>query len=200
MKTSILKVFTCLLCLFSLSLHADVRDNATGLTFPSEVTFEKDGKQYRLQATGVATRKKFFVKVYSVASYLQEGGEGVSSDKFQQIMQNNKAKQLTMKWVHEAGAEKVQEGYRESFRKALSAQEYNQLQKEIETYVQFFNQNVQKGDEHIIRWIPQGEVDVIVNGNKVGSLSNQEFARGLWTIWFGQNSVVDRDNLVSLMK
>ena len=73
-----------------------------------------------MQATGVATRKKFFVKVYSVASYLQDGANP-GGDVVQAIMQDQKAKQLTLKWVHEASPEKVQDGYRESFRNAVGA-------------------------------------------------------------------------------
>lgn len=201
MQSLVIKLSALVFCLFSISLFAEeIRDNSTGITFPNEVSFSENGKEFRLQATGVATRKKFFVKVYSIASYLQEGQANISQDKFAQIMQDDKAKQLTIKWFHDASAEKVQDGYKESFRKVLSDTDYNQLQKEIETYVHFFNQNVQKGDEHILRWIPGGNVVVIINGNKVGNINNQDFAKGLWNIWFGPHSVVDRDNLTSLMK
>lgn len=201
MNFSIFKFLTLIFSFLSLYVYAeDIRDDSTGVSFPSEVSFEKDGKQYQLKATGVATRKKFFVKVYSVASYLQAGVENASGDKFQQIMQDDKAKQLTLKWVHEASADKVQEGYRDSFKNTLSESQYSQLQNEINAFTHFFNQNVQKGDEHILRWIPGGYVEVIINGNKAGSLTNQEFAKGLWSIWFGSKSVVDRNNLVSLMK
>jgi hypothetical protein len=202
MKFSIFKLFTLMFCFLSMGLHADneVRDNATGTVFPSEVSFDHDGKQYQLQATGVATRKKFFVKVYAVASYLEKASDNPSGDKFQPFLRDGKAKQLTMKWVHEASVGKVQEGYHESFKKALNDQQLNQLQSQIDTFVRFFNQDVQKGDEHVIRSVPGGYVEVLINGNKVGSVSNPDFANALWSIWFGSNSVVDRNNLVSLMK
>ena len=74
------------------------------------------------------------------------------------------------------------------------------MQNQIETFVHFFNQPVQKGDEHILRWLPGGYVEVIINGNQVGSVTGQDFAKALWSIWFGSRSVVDRNALVSLMK
>lgn len=195
--------FVALFFCFSsfLTLHADeIRDNATGTVFPSEVSFEYGGKDYHLQATGVATRKKFFVAVYSVASYLEQGPKGGSGDKFQEFMQDYKAKQLSFAWLRNVNADKVRETYQESFKNAVSGSEYSQLQNDINKYIRFFNRDFQKGDEQIIRWIPGGNVEVIINGETVGSINNPDFARALWKIWFGEKSVVNRDNLTSLMR
>lgn len=202
MKSSILKFFTLFLSFISLSLSAEdkIKDPLTGETFPLVVSFEHEGTQFHLQATGVSTRKKFFVKVYSVASYLQDGADTTGGDKFDLILQENKAKQLTLKWTHNASAKKVQEGYIESFKNTLSENDYNQLQGDIKKYIQFFNLDVQKGDEHILRWLPGGYIEVLINGHKAGTLTNPIFAKGLWSIWFGAKSVVNRNNLTSLMK
>lgn len=190
-----MRILSFILCCFAtLGLYADVTDSSTGVTFPSQVTISHNGEQYKLDATGVSTRKKFFVKVYSVASYLQEGAPK-DGDKFQVFSNDQFAKQLTLKWVHEASPEKVQEGYQESFKNALSQADYSKLQNEINQYIQFFNQPVQKGEEQIIRWFPGGYVEVLINGKTVGSITNKEFAKALWSIWFGNKSVVDRSNL-----
>lgn len=198
LTTSIFSVFFCLssLCLFA---DANITDSNTGLTFPSEVSIKSGGKDYKLQATGVSTRRKFFVKVYSVASYLQDAAQA-TGDKFEQIMQPNKAKQLTIKWVHEASTGKIQDGYNESFRSALPDAQYAPLKADIDKYVSFFNVDVKVGDEQIIRWLPGGVVEVLFNGKPAGTLTNPEFAKALWSIWFGPTSVVKRDELVSLMK
>ena len=65
-------------------------------------------------------------------------------------------------------------------------------------FIGFFNQDVQKGDEQILRWIPGGYVEVLINGKAAGNITNHDFAKALWSIWFGQNSVVDRNSLVSM--
>ena len=202
MKVQILSYLTAFLCLSSAFLFAEdtIQDKATGVTFPKEVAFQYDAKDYKLQATGVATRKKFFVKIYSIASYIEEGANTNGPDKLQAFLQDDKAKQLTMKWVYDADAQKVQNGYLESFKASLSADQYNQLQNEINTFVQYFNKDIKKGDEHILRWFPGGTVVVLINGSKVGTIKNVEFAKALWSIWFGPKSVVDRNNLVSLVK
>lgn len=196
------KFFSVLFCLVSLGLFAEgsIRDNATGETFPEEVSFEHGGKEFHLKATGVATRKKFFVKVYSVAHYLEEAANQAGGDRIQIIMQDDNAKQLTLKWQRSIDGHKVQEGYQESFRNALSNVELSQLQNQINEYLNYFSQGVHKGDEHVIRWLPGGYIEVIINGNSVGSITSKQFAKGLWSIWFGTKSVVDKERLISLMK
>lgn len=139
------------------------------------------------------------IKVYSVAHYLQKGATS-GSDKLQTILSDLNAKQLTIKWVRQVPAEKVQDGYNESFKTAIQDPAYTQAQTAIKTYLAFFNQDVQKGDEHIIRWIPGGTIEVLINGKTAGTIKDAEFAKGLWNIWFGNKSVVNRDALMSLMK
>ena len=61
-------------------------------------------------------------------------------------------------------------------------------------------QKLTKGDETVLRWIPGGVVEVWQNGTQKGMVKNSELAKGLWSIWFGENSIVNRNNLVSLIK
>ena len=57
--------------------------------------------------TGASTRKKFFVTVYHVAHYMQPiDSQKTDLDKIQQVMQENKAKQLTLKWVRDLESQK----------------------------------------------------------------------------------------------
>lgn len=194
-------LFNCLalFCAFTLYAENEVSDKATGAVFPAEISFDYEGKNYQLEATGVSTRKKLIVKVYSVAHYLQKGVVA-GKDKLQEIMNDANAKQLTIKWVRDVPASKVQEGYEESLKTAIPVPAYTQLQTPIKSYVSFFNQDVSKGDEHVIRWIPGGIIEVQIKGKTVGTITNPEFAKGLWNIWFGPKSVVNRDGLISLMK
>ncbi|MCE5316169.1 MAG: chalcone isomerase family protein [Parachlamydia sp.] len=194
--TTIALIFSC--CGL-LSLQAeDVRDNATGETFPKQVSFSHDGKDYQLECTGVATRRKLIIKVYSVASYLQTGASG--ADKFQLFTQDDLAKQLTLKYVHDVPAAKVTDAYQESFKNAFAGSDYAQQKNDIDKYIQLFNRDVKKGDQQIIRWLPGGYIEVIINGQNAGNLTNKALAKALWSIWFGDHSVVDRNKLVSLMQ
>src|SRR5579863_3757196 len=128
-----LTIFRSLLffCLASVPLKAaEITDHSTGVSFPETVSFNFQGNQYNLAATGVATRKKFFVKVYSVASYLQKGAFS-GGDIIDSILNDQFAKQLTMKWTYNVDASKMQNGYLESFKSALSDSEFREIGNEI---------------------------------------------------------------------
>jgi len=180
--------------LFFFNVHAQSDSRAAG--FPKEVSFEQGGKTYNLALTGVSTRKKFFVKVYNVASYLQTSAMN-RGDLIGEILNDRNAKQLTIKWVHDASIDQVRNGYRESFDKVLGMSENEQLPQIVDQYISFFNHEANVGDQHVIRWLPGGYVEVLINGSKAGSVKDPEFAKELWNIWFGSKSVVNRDELVS---
>lgn len=195
---SIISLFAVFCCMFSLSLQAqgNITDSATGESFPRDITINYNGKQYDLVTTGVSTRKKLFVKVYSIASYLQKGAAQNKSDVLQALLNDNNAKQVTMKWVRDVGVDKIQETYRESLSKSLPNAQ-GQLKNDINQFLSFFNTPVRKGDVTNIKWLPGGYIEVDLNGNKVGSLVNKDLAQGVWKVWFGDKSPVNRDNLIS---
>ncbi len=186
-------------CFCAFNLYAeDIKDSSTGETFPREVSFDLGGKNYNLQATGVATRKKLIATVYSVASYVQDAST-LGSDKFAAILSNDRAKQLTLKWVRDVDSAKIQEGFKDSLKTSFGEEGYKAHEADINKFLGFFNHNVTKGEEQIIR-SANGTVEVLIGGNKVGEVSNPEVAQGIWKIWFGDKAVVDRNNLVSLVK
>lgn len=193
--------FVALISAFILTNTAEaaIRDSSTGASFPDTESIQFDGNEHSLKGTGVATRKKFFVKVYSVAHYMEDpqGGRG---DIFEEILNSNKPKQLFIKWVRSVDGKKVQDGYKESFDKVVGRGQRRSVQSDINRYIGFFNRGVREGDTHQLNWLPDGTIEVIVNGNQVGTIKNKEFAKTLWSIWFGRNSVVNRNELVSRIR
>jgi hypothetical protein len=196
MKTTLSLLFTFVMA-FHFAANADVKDSATGLSFPSEVSFTHEGKGYKLEATGVSTRKKLFIKIYSIVSYLQDAAQATKSDIFDEILKDGKAKQLTLKFVRSVPADKVMEGYHDSFKTALAGRSSPELNSLIEKYIDLFNHEAKEGEEQVIRWLPGGYVEVLFNGKVGGSFTNVEFAKTLWSIWFGPKGVVNRDQLVT---
>lgn len=190
------------ICVFSFSFgllsREDVTDNSTGITFPGTVSFQEEGKEYDLDITGVATRKRLIVKVYSIAHYLQRNAEQKHGKTIMEdIMSDEYAKQFTIKWARGVGVDKVKEAYQQAFVRVFPGQKQQQLSREISKFFTFFNHPAQKGDEYIIRWVPGGHVELIINGRAVGGITSVDFARGLWNVWFGEKSVVNRNDLIS---
>lgn len=190
-----LKLIICCFTLLTAFAFVEASDKESG-SFIQEISFEDQGKLYKLQLTGEAIRKKFFVSVYEVGHYLEKGTVISGTNKFQAILNDDKiAKQLTFKWLRDVGADKIKDGYREAFKNSLSDSEFKQLQSQINQFLGYFNQEAKKGDEYIFRWLPGGRVEIRLKYDSIGTIDTP-FARALWAIWLGDKSVVDRNKLL----
>lgn len=175
-----------------------ISDPNTGKTFPASVNIEFQGKNLTLDATGVATRKKFFVKVYSMAHYMANPPTvGKGDAVFNEIINSKQAKQVATTWLRNVNKQKVRDGYLESFEKIMGRERFTQLRPTIDQFTNLYNTNIKTNDTHTIRWLPNNTVEVYLNNNKQGSVEGEEFARGLWSIWFGSNDVVNRNDLIN---
>ena len=180
-------------------VEGKVEDMTTRVEFPDKVVFESGEKPIEMKATGVATRSKFFVKVYSVAHYMQDPVPGDTKKISEEVCDKTKAKQLTLTWVRGVDAKRIQEGFQESFEKTMSRADHEKLLSEITQFNAFFDKDAKEGDRYVIRWIPEGTIEVEVNGKKKGEINNTEFAAATWGIWLGPKSIVNRTKLVSLI-
>lgn len=155
-----------------------------------------NGEDQTLEATGVSTRKKFFVKVYSVVHYMQDP-QGKGRAAFKQILDSDKTKELSFIWVRDVSSKKFKDGYKESFTKAMGR---GKNQAEVNKFLGFFKNPVRNGDKQVLIWFPDGTIEVLINGSSAGTIKNEAFAKGLWSIWFGKSSVVNKNDLVSRMR
>lgn len=172
---------------------------STDVNFPKEISFPLNGKEISLHATGVATRSKFFVNIYSMAHYMKHPVKGKRSIIFDEILNDHQTKQITLKWVRDVEGFKVRETFAESIEKVLRYQPAN-ISNEMDEFLGFFKDGIKSGDENILRWIPEGTLEVEINGKVVGVINSEEFVQTLWGIWFGPKSVVSRNRLVALLQ
>lgn len=193
-----MKLFSLLIAAAALLSAADIVDSATGSSFPATVSFDVQGTKTELSATGVATRKKFIVNVYSVALYLQDA-ESFKGKGFSDILSSKNAKQISMKWVRDVDLAKIQDGYRESIKNALGTS-YDSLKAQADKFLALYTSGAKKGDEHALRFFPDGSIELIINGASQGKVEGSPLTTGVLSIWLGDKSVVKRESLISLIK
>ena len=199
-----MKQFVILAFLLAASLplfaQGTVKEPSTEKLFPAEVKFSHAGTEYVLKATGCAVRKKFFFKVYGMVHYMQDTPEMSGSDAaFTEVLTDGKAKQITLGFARDVDVPKIKEAYADGFKQHASSEELTQIQPLIDQFVGYFTKDVKENDQFIFRWVPGGVINVIVQGEAKPPITNQVFARTLWSIWFGKSSIVDRDDLVKEM-
>ena len=180
-----------------LSAQEKVTEPSTGKTFPASITFSSGGTEYQLQLTGVTVRKKLVFKVYGMAHYMQNPVRMDEAGAVKQVLTEGKAKQITMIFVRDVDAASIQGAYRDGFAENASKEELASLKGTIEKFVASFAAGVKETDVYILRWLPGGTVIPIIKGEEKEAITNPLFARVLWTIWFGEDSIVDPDDLVS---
>ena len=193
-------IFAALLPVFWASAQDDsFKDPSTQAVFPYVAHVKTGNVPYTLQATGFSTRSKFIVKVYSIAHYWQDPVHGNEKEILEGIFKDDKAKQFIIQWMHDVTLSRIRETYYETFQKLLSHDQRHHLQKEIDEFIQLFDEDALKGDVHILRWLPGGCLQVIVKGFVKGNVVSVELAKAVWNIWLGPKSVVNRRQLISFI-
>jgi len=174
-----------------------VTEPSTGKKFPAVQSFSAGGKEYAMQLTGVAVRKKLVFKVYGMAHHMENPISGTRAGVIKDVLTDGKAKQITMEFVRDVDVASIQKAYREGFAENASKQELPQIQGLIEKFVGNFTSGVKENDVFILRWLPGGRIIPVIKGEEKETITDPVFARVLWTIWFGDESIVDPDDLVA---
>jgi hypothetical protein len=144
----------------------------------------------------VTVRKKMIFKVYGMAHYIQDPVRGKKDAVLNAMTVDGKAKMIVMDFARDVDAGKIRDTYMEGLKDNASVQEWTSIQPAADQFIGFFTQDVKEGDQFVLRWLPGGIVSVAIAGIDKPVITNQQFARVLWSIWFGQNSIVDREDLV----
>jgi hypothetical protein len=175
-----------------------ITEPSTEKSFPATVTFKADGKDYSLKATGVAVRKKVIIKVYGMIHYMQDPpGAGSRDAIFRAVLTDGKAKQITMNFSRDVTPEQITGAYRDGFAENATKEELKSIQASLDKFLGYFTQPVKENDVFTLRWIPGGTIVPVIYGKDQEPISNPLFAKVLWSIWFGEDSIVDREDLVA---
>lgn len=178
---------------------ASVTDGDTGAVFPSTVSFVHDGRSHELTITGLAVRTRLFFNVYCLAHYMEEAPREAGEALFRAIMSDGQAKQITMQFVRDVSAQRIQDALREGLERNATPEELAAIRPQIDEFARAIHRDVRERDVFTIRWVPGGTTVSVFEGRTVTRITNATFARVLWSIWFGNRSVVDRDRLVHLI-
>lgn len=185
---------------FSMSARAqqDVKESSTGTLFPATVTFQRDSVDYELDLSGMSVRSKFFVKVYAIAHYMNAAGFENRDAALEAAMSDEYAKQITMVFVRGVEAEKIQNAFFDGFKKNATEEELVEIESLVDQFVGYFLAKTEEGDRYVFRSLPGGTILASVKGTMKEPIENPIFARVLWKIWLGKDSIVDRKKLVDM--
>ena len=196
MRVSFLKIV-----LFSFLLSAGLQANESVNEtpwFPESIHLEMDFAGIKLKRSGTTTRTKYFFNIYKMAHYLDESC-AVPSNKdelYEMILMQNCTKQISTVYLREIKVEKIKASLLSDIKLNTNDDEYIKMLPHIDAFMSVIDQDVKENDEFVLRWHPDGTIVSEFQGKVISTIKDENFARTLWSIWFGQFSVVKRDTLV----
>ena len=144
-----------------------------GVSMPDTVAV--DGMTLRLNGIGLRQATHLRIRAYVGALYLEEP----SSDPAV-VIDSHQRKRVTMKFLRDINRRNLTSGWAASLRKAGG----NGMEHSISQFTSLIP-NVKKGDTMSFTWRPGGGLEVAMDGKIRGTVPGDDFARALFTVWFG---------------
>ncbi|KAA0259027.1 hypothetical protein FHQ18_03495 [Deferribacter autotrophicus] len=167
MKKLLMLLLSCLILASTLQAK-----DVSGISIPDG--YDLGGKSLVLNGTGY--RKKFFIKVYIGALYLEK-----KSSNFEEISNQNPIV-IKMHFLYKkVKAKQMQDAFKEGLEKSYPNLAESDV---VKKFLNTFNFDVVKGDD-IDLVLETDKVTVIHNGNKISEIKSKELAKAILEIYIG---------------
>jgi hypothetical protein len=179
---------------------AQMRGHTDSGRFSEDLLVEYIDQQRTLRQTGNTVRRQLFLQIYAMAHYLEGAPLDTDASVYSSVIDAPGIKQITMIFLRSLSAEQIQESLSSGLKANASSERYERIRPDIAKFMAAINDDVRRSDEFVLRWYPDGTMDAFFQGDRISSISNAEFAKTMWAIWFGEDSVVDRAALVTRLQ
>lgn len=185
----IASLFVLLILLLPLTAGAIV-EPGTEMEYDDTVTIEAGGASHTLTVTGVGLREKTFMKfnVYVIVSYVAEDAK-LEDDQGEALLNLDAPKMIRMDLVRGFSREKLVNAFKD-----VIEENYDDLSafaSDMDEFFAYFKNDAEEGDILIFTYIPGVGLKTVLNGEEQGVISNFEFVKALWTVWFGEEPAND---------
>ncbi len=164
--------------------------------FPAHVSFEHEGRPYELHVTGLAVRRFAIFKVYEMAHYTDAPAGLSGAALLEAVLSDRVAKQVTMQFTRDIGGERISKALVRSVERNADQETLRDAAPAMSMFADAVREDVRSGQRFTVRWLPGGITLCVLDGKQVLALRDRAFARALWSMWFGDHAVVDRDALL----
>ena len=144
---------------------------------PDQVTVA--GKSLKLNGAGLRQATILKVNVYAAGLYLEKpSGDGEA------IANSDQAKSIEMIFMRDVSAKQMAEAFGEGFEKNCVAgcAELKQFISKLQGLLK----DMKKGETMAFHFLPEG-VEVMIRGQKAGSVGDKAFSHQLIRVWIGKN-------------
>ncbi len=142
---------------------------------------------------GAGIREKLWIDLYAAGLYLNEKTKDAN-----EVLNAEKPMSIKLHIVSKLiSSEKMVEAVTEGFEKSTNGNTAA-IQKEIDTMLGFFKEDIKKNDVFDLVYLPTKGVVAYKNGEEKGTVKGKEFKKALFGIWLS-NRPADDDLKASLL-
>lgn len=191
---SLIATLTVAVAFGAASASETVGVNGSNARFPAAIEVQAAGQPVRLSLTGAAVRKKAFITLYTIASYLQDGVAAKTAD---QLAAANGFKVLVLVMERDVDGRDMVDGIRAGIRLNHPADAFAPELARIGQVLQAMR--LQKGERVTLIAAPGAGLRCHVAGKTDAVVGDAAFAQAVWDIYLGRNNVGDavKSGLVS---
>jgi Chalcone isomerase-like len=167
----------CALALLALTGRNASAAEISGVKLPDQVTVA--GKSLKLNGAGLRQATFLKVNVYAAGLYLENSsGDGDA------IANSDQSKSIEMVFMRDVSAKQMADAFQEGFDKNCVAG-CTELKPHI-SKLQGLMKDMKKGDSMAFHFTSSG-VEVMIRGQKMGSVGDKAFSHQLIRCWIGKN-------------
>ncbi len=159
-----------------------VPGSSTQYTTPVEAISE--GKPVQLVLTGTALRQKYFLNVYAIGSYVQQGASVRTAE---ELAASDSPKRLHLIMERAVAGKDMAEAFRVAIRmnypEPAFAAEVNTLVQQLQ------NHTAEKGDQILLTHVPGVGLHCNLSGKAEFTIKNVHFSQAVWNIYLGKNNL-----------
>ena len=135
--------------------------------------------QTTMDLQGLGQKNFLFMKAFVAAFYLEDGvdTENVLGDV---------GKSVEVSYFLPIGGDKLTGYTYDKMKENLTAQEFSQISDELEQMAEYFP-DLKSGDRYSLTYVPGTGTKFIYNGDLLGIIEDPLFAKGVFSVWIGDN-------------
>lgn len=194
------RLFTALAvsCVVSAMAWANepVAVSGTNVKYSRTLTIAVKDQPVAMKLTGAGLRKKVFLHVYTIGSYVQEGCTAKTAS---DVTKAEGARLLHMILQRSVDSKDLIGAFKTAIQKNYPPERFAAELAQLEAVVA--GKTAEKGDHITLVAIPGGGVRMQINNKVDATIGNPAFSQALWEVFLGANPVDEtlKSNLVSLL-
>lgn len=175
-------LFKILLAVIISTTAATAQQNVGGVVLPAKVTYQEQD----LVLNGAGVREKLWIDLYAAGLYLDQKNNNANA-----IIDSDKPKALKLHIVSKLiSSKKMVDAVTEGFENSTNGNTAP-IQKEINTLLGFFREDIKKDDIFDLVYVPSKGVVAYKNGEEKGIIPGKEFKKALFGIWLSNRPADD---------